>query len=100
METPAKMRKNGKWTIKSTREAFRNEFFAVFEDEVIKPTGEDGTYGKIHFNPGVAILPIDDDDNVYLTNQFRYAIGRDDFEVAAGSIDGENALAAAKRETR
>ena len=100
METSAKKRNNGKWTVISTREIYGNDFFTVFEDDVVKPTGDDGKYATIHFKSGVAVLPIDNDDNIYLTKQFRYAIDRDDIEVAAGSIDGENALEAAKRETK
>jgi 8-oxo-dGTP pyrophosphatase MutT (NUDIX family) len=93
-------RRNGEWIIKSTRKIFENPFFAVFEDDVIKPTGDDGKYATVRFKTGVAVLPIDDVDNVYLTNQFRYAIGRNDLEVVAGSIDGEGALDAAKRELK
>lgn len=93
-------RRNGSWIIKSTKKIFENHFFAVFEDDVIKPTGDDGKYATVRFKTGVAVLPVDDDDNVYLTNQFRYAIGRSDLEVVAGSIDGEGALDAAKRELK
>ena len=46
------------------------------------------------------MLPVDDEWNVYLTRQFRYAIGREDVEAVAGSIDGEGALDAARRETK
>jgi 8-oxo-dGTP pyrophosphatase MutT (NUDIX family) len=93
-------RQNGGWTIKSTRNVFENDFFAVFEDDVIKPNGEDGKYATIRFNPGVSVLPIDADDNLYLTRQFRYAIGRHDIEIVAGSIEGEGALDGAKRELK
>src|SRR3954447_26498114 len=93
-------RRNGEWIIKSTKKIFENHFFAVFEDDVIKPTGDDGKYATIRFNPGAAVLPIDDEENVYLTRQFRYAIGRDDLEIVAGSIEGEGALDAAKRELK
>lgn len=43
---------------------------------------------------------MDDEDNVYLTRQFRYAIGRHDLEIVAGSIEGEGALEGAKRELK
>jgi ADP-ribose pyrophosphatase len=94
------VKENGKWLIRSTRKVFENAFFAVFEDDVIKPTGDEGKYATVRFKPGAAVLPIDDDENIYLTRQFRYAIGRDDLEVVAGSIDGEGALDAAKRELK
>ena len=93
-------KQNGDWIIRSTKKIFENPFFAVFEDDVIKPTGYQGKYATIQFKTGVAVLPIDDEGNVYLTHQFRYAIGRDDVEVMAGSIEGEGALDAAKRELK
>jgi 8-oxo-dGDP phosphatase len=91
---------HGKWRIRSTSRIFENPFFAVFEDDVDKPNGERGKYATVRFNEGVAVLPMDDDQNVFLTRQFRYAIGREDLEVVAGSIDGEGALDAARRETK
>jgi len=93
-------KQNGNWQIKSTRQIFENSFFAVFEDEVVKPNGRDGKYATIRFNPGVSVLPIDDEGNVYLTRQFRYAVGRHDIEAVAGSIEGEGALDGAKRELK
>jgi ADP-ribose pyrophosphatase len=49
----------------------------------------------------VAILPVDEDGAVYLTKQFRYAVGRPSIEAASGAIeDGESAEAAARRELR
>lgn len=92
---------NGKWTVLDTEKKFENDFFKVLEDTVIKPTGERGTYATINYKPGVSILPIDDDENVYLTFQFRYALGQKDLEVAAGAIDdGEIPLEAARRELK
>src|SRR6478672_5465358 len=91
---------HGDWVIKSTKKIYENAFFGVFEDDVVKPTGDDGKYATIRFKTGVAVLPIDDHENIYLTRQFRYAIGRHDLEVVAGSIEGEGALDAAKRELK
>jgi ADP-ribose pyrophosphatase len=93
-------RKNGNWTIKNTRKVFENEFFKVFEDEVIQPDGKDGTYATIRLLAGAAVLPVDDDGFVYLTKQFRYALERDDLEVVSGAIEGEEPLKAAQREAK
>jgi 8-oxo-dGTP pyrophosphatase MutT (NUDIX family) len=93
-------KKNGDWTIKDTKKIFENDFFKVYEDDVIEPDGKDGKYATIDFPPGVSILPIDDDGNIYITRQFRYALGREDLEAIAGGIEGEGRLQAAKREAR
>ena len=93
-------KKNGDWTIKDTKKMFENDFFKVFQDDVVEPDGKDGKYATIKFPPGVSVLPIDDEGNVYITKQFRYALGRDNVEAVAGAIEGEGRLQAAKRETR
>ena len=85
---------------KETEKIFDNDYFKVFDDKVIRPNGEDGAYATIEFVPGVSVLPIDDEDFVYLTKQFRYAAGRETLEVVAGGIENENSLAAAKREIK
>lgn len=92
-------KKNGDWTIKDTEKIFENDFFKVFQDDVIQPDGKEGKYATICFKPGVSVLPVDDEGNVYITRQFRYALGREDLEAIAGGIEGEGRLQAAKRET-
>ena len=77
-------RKNGDWTIKSTEKKFGNGFFSVFEDQVVRPDGKDDKYATVHFKPGAAVLPIDDEGNVYLTRQFRYASGPEGFRGRSG----------------
>jgi 8-oxo-dGTP pyrophosphatase MutT (NUDIX family) len=93
-------RKNGNWTIKDRRKVFENSFFKVFEDDVIQPDGQDGKYATICFVRGVSVLPMDDDGFIYITRQFRYAIGREDLEVVSGAIETEEPLKAAKREAK
>ncbi|WP_196797373.1 NUDIX hydrolase [Gloeocapsa sp. PCC 7428] len=48
--------------------------------------------------PGVAILPIDSDGNVYLTRQFRYALGKESIEVVCGAIEEDEPQQKAARE--
>ncbi len=92
-------KKNGPWTIKGSERKYKNDFFEVVEDDIIKPEGDEGKYATIRMKPGVAILPIDDEGNVYLTRQFRYAFEAESLETPCGGIDGEKPLAAAKRES-
>ena len=94
-------RKIGNWTQLERKTIFENEFFTVNEDDVIEPDGKNGKYATINVKEGVAILPLDDEGNVYLTRQFRYAIERESLEAIAGSMDNnEKALDAAKREAK
>jgi ADP-ribose pyrophosphatase len=95
------MKKHGPWTIKGTRSVYRDKLMEVFEDEVIKPDGKEGTYATIRLKDGAAVLALDDDGFVYLAREFRYALGRKDVAIVGGAIDeGEEPLAAARRELR
>lgn len=80
-------RRNGPWTINSTTELYRSEFIQVYKDEVTRPDGKPGSYGTVTMKQGVAVLPIDDQGRVYLTRQFRYALGKESVEVVSGGID-------------
>ncbi|MBN2095053.1 MAG: NUDIX hydrolase [Candidatus Aenigmarchaeota archaeon] len=92
---------NGPWTIKGSRNAYKNPWISVREDSVIDPSGKDTIYGVIELHEWLLILPVDKDRNVYLTKQFRYALGADSIEVPAGCADpGEDPLTGAKRELK
>jgi len=55
----------------------------------------------VFIKPGVCVLPIDDEKNVYLTHQFQYGVGRDSFEGVSGGIESgadTSPLATAQRE--
>lgn len=92
--------KNGDWIIKQRRKIFENDFFKVFEDDVVQPDGKDGKYATIDFPPGVSILPADENEYVYLTRQFRYALERENIEAVSGAVEDEEILDAARRELR
>lgn len=94
------MKKNGNWTIKETKKKFENEFFKVYEDKVVQPDGKNGKYATLEFVPGISVLAIDDEDYVYLTEQFRYSAGRKTLEVVAGAVENETPMRAAKRELK
>jgi 8-oxo-dGTP pyrophosphatase MutT (NUDIX family) len=95
------VRENGAWKIKSTTQKYKSELIELYEDEVIKPNGEPGTYATVCVKHGVSVLPLDEEGFVYLARDFRYALGRETFEVVGGAVDeGEAALEAAKRELK
>jgi 8-oxo-dGTP pyrophosphatase MutT (NUDIX family) len=93
-------RRHGPWTIKETTEIYKNDFIEVTEDKVIKPDGKPGHYATVTAMPGVAVLPLDKEGFVYLTKQFRYALGDESIEAVAGGVDEEKPEEAARRELR
>jgi|SRR3989344_3800724 len=92
-------KKNGPWVIKDTIPKYKNPWIEVNEDQVIRPDGKPGIFGIVKMVDGISVLPLDENGFVYLTEEFRYAIGKDSIEAASGGIDdGEKPLDAAKRE--
>ncbi len=93
------MKQHGPWQIKESTVVYENPWQKVREDAVVRPDGKDGIFSVLEMAPGVSVLAIEDDGTVYLTKEFRYAIGRDSVEVVSGAVDaGESPLEAGKRE--
>lgn len=88
----------------SSQLAFAVPLFKVFTDEVLELGAEKPlTRHIIRHNGSVVILAVDDasskDPLIVIERQYRHAAGQYLYEVPAGKVDeGENRLAAAKRE--
>jgi ADP-ribose pyrophosphatase len=86
----------------STRTAFRGKVFLVTQDEVIEPSGARVRRDTVRHSGSVVIMAIDRsgrEPRVLLVRQYRYPVDSFLWELPAGRVDeGENPLAAAKRE--
>ena len=91
------MKEHGPWKIRETHPVYRDDNIEVTRDDVIRPDGKDGSHVKVFLKPGVSVLPIDAEDNVYLTSEFHYAVGRQSLEVVSGGREaGESAETTAR----
>ena len=92
----------GPWTRRTRRVAYENPWITIWHDEVIRPDGEPGIYGVVHFaNLAVGVLALDDARRVLLVGQHRYALDRYSWEIPEGGVpSGESALDGARRELR
>jgi 8-oxo-dGTP pyrophosphatase MutT (NUDIX family) len=90
------------WHRRSRRLVYENAWVHVFHDEVDRPDGQPGIYGVVHFqNHAVAIVAIDDQDQVVLVGQWRYTIDGYSWELPEGGVPpDETPLAGAQRELR
>ena len=89
------------WKTTSTRHVYENPWIRIREDEVVRPDGTPGTYGVVEVrSPAVFVIAVTDADEVVLVTVDRYTTGRATPEVPAGGSDGEDLLAAARRELR
>ncbi len=90
------------WKQLSSRVVFENDWMAVREDHVVNPGGGENRYAYVHFkNRAVAIIPLDDELNVWLVGQQRYTLGQWSWELPMGGAPLEELpLEAAKRELK
>jgi 8-oxo-dGTP pyrophosphatase MutT (NUDIX family) len=90
-----------RWHTHDSRVVYENAWISVREDDVDRPDGSRGVYGVLELrNPAVFVVPLTEDDEVVMVELFRYTTGETSLEVPAGGSDGEDPLAAARRELR
>jgi len=93
------MQPHGPWQIVRTHEIYKDAWLEVRKDDVIRPDGAPGTHGVVLLKPGVSVLALDDENYVYLTDEFHYGVGRRTLEVVSGGREAdEPPLDAARRE--
>ena len=82
----------------SSKLAYQNPYYKVWEDDIVRPNGKEGKYYWIETLPAVFVIPLTDKMETFLVSQYRYPVQEYCLEVVAGGTDGENPLSAAKRE--
>jgi 8-oxo-dGTP pyrophosphatase MutT (NUDIX family) len=89
------------WQTVSSEQVYDNPWIQVREDRVIRPDGEPGVYGVVHYkNISVGVLPIEE-DHIYLVGQYRYPLQSYSWEIPEGGCpEGEEPLLAARRELK
>ncbi|MFN0049612.1 MAG: NUDIX domain-containing protein [Cytophagales bacterium] len=90
------------WTTIASELKYENPWINVREDKVLTPTGKEGIYGVVSFkNKAIGIVPIDENNNVYLVGQWRYPLEAYSWEIPeGGGPDGEDPMETAKRELK
>ena len=92
---------NNPFKLLSTKQIYKNPWVKLHEDKVIRPGGKEGIFGVVEMAHGSSVLAVDDNQNVILIKEYKYALRRETTEVVSGSIDGtETPLEAAKRELK
>ena len=87
------------WQTLSSREVYENPWIRLREDAVVRPDGEKGIYGVVHFkNVAIGILAVEG-DFIYLVGQYRYTLEQYSWEIPEGGCpEDEDFLSAAQRE--
>jgi 8-oxo-dGTP pyrophosphatase MutT (NUDIX family) len=77
---------------------YKNPWIRVREDTIIKPDGKQGIYGVMESNDSVMVVVLNDKKEIYLINAYSYPDQSWNWELPGGGGDGEDAIAASKRE--
>jgi len=96
------MNEKNPWQTVNSTVKYDNPWMKIIHNEVITPAGTNGIYGVVHYkNYAVGILPIDQDQNIYLVGQYRFPIQEYSWEIPEGGCpEGTDLLATAKRELK
>lgn len=94
--------KGNPWKTLSSSPKYRNEWFTVREDQVIRPDGKPGIYGVVLAGRlAIGVLPLWEDGSLTLVGQYRYPVNEYSWEIPEGGGDFDvDPLESAKRELR
>ena len=70
-----------------SEEIFAGNVIYVKRDTVKLPNGNIATREVVEHPGGVAVVPIDEEGNVYMVRQYRYPLGRLCLEIPAGKLN-------------
>lgn len=90
------------WITLQKKVVYDNPWIHVEEHNVINPGGQPAIYGVVQFkNYALGVIPIDENDNVYLIGQHRYPFNEYTWEIPEGGGNkDQDPLENIKRELR
>jgi ADP-ribose pyrophosphatase len=87
--------------LRASRPIYQGRLVQLREDDVTLPHGTETTYERVEIKHGASTLALEDNGDVWLVREWKYAVSRPSLEVVSGGIEpGEEPLAAARRELR
>ena len=73
------------WITHERRVTYENDWIEVNESQVTTPAGTPGIYGVVHYkNRAVGVVPIDDNNHIWLVGQYRYPTNTYEWEIPEG----------------
>ncbi len=85
--------------VKQSNIVYKNNLVTLSSDLVVFDDGLEKEFTKVEMKPGTSILAINDDNEVYLVEEYKHAIESFSVETVSGGIEeNETPLETAKRE--
>ncbi|MCJ7513392.1 MAG: NUDIX hydrolase [Anaerolineales bacterium] len=89
------------YSVIQSEECFQGRSFRVRVDEVRRPDGAKMVVEVVDHPQAIALVPVDQEGNVWFVRQYRHPCGKTMLELPAGTIEpGEDPAACAVRECR
>lgn len=76
-----------KWEKIAGKVVHKNPWYEVVQDDVLMPSGQQGKYTYVNRRTAAIVIPMDEQDNVYLTKQYRYPVQEFTWEFPGGAGD-------------
>lgn len=92
------MSQENNWRVRTSNYLFQSSWYALRQDQVTLPNGEDITYTLVDHPGYVMVVPLLDDGRVVMEWVYRYTLQRTCLECPSGGLDGEPSDVAARRE--
>ena len=80
---------------------YDGKILQLYNDEILTPGGKVAYREYVNHHGGASVLAVDDDNNIYMVEQYRYAYKQLLLEIPAGKLEkGEDAKVCAIRELK
>ncbi|MBI5254398.1 NUDIX hydrolase [Candidatus Falkowbacteria bacterium] len=91
---------NQKWEKIDSKVIHKNPWYELVQDDVLMPSGQQGKYTYVNRHEAAVIIPMTDNNEIYLIKQYRYPVQEFTWEFPAGSksLEPETIEQVAKRE--
>ena len=90
------------WQVKTSNYVYTDPWIRVRVDKVIRPGGVKGHYSVVELKGGIGVVPVDENGDIYLVGQYRYAPDVYSWEIPKGAFENfkpaKSPLQTAKRE--
>lgn len=73
----------------SSKEVYNGKVFKINHDLVELPNGENTTRDTVKHKGATAIIPVDENGNIYFVRQYRHAFKEEILEIPAGIKEGD-----------